>query len=477
MRRTTTDLLLAGARQILGHRSFEDAAYALIDACKRALEAGVGFLILYPDGLANEPRVFVDSGGESTPAVSAPTMERLARAWISEEPTAVIENHFDESEWSAVVPTDHVSLRNLLTAPLFDEDRPIGLLGLANCPHNFTDDDTQIAVAFAVYATIALRNSRVMKELERSQLKIQRVAEAALDAIIVLDSHGSVSSWNPAAERIFGYSEDEMRGRNLHGTLAPAAYREAYLKGLERFRATGEGAAIGRTLELQGIRKDGVAFPMSLSLSAMRIDGEWHAVGVARDISELKEAERRLEHLARRDPLTGVYNRHALTEIIEQEVRRSKRYRHPVGLLMIDVNRFKEVNDRFGHAMGDRVLIAVSEILCNQIRESDIVVRYGGDEFLVVLLQTNGETDIVARRIVEEVDLRNETNPLLEFPVTLAIGAAHWDPETDDSIEAVLAHADRLMYEDKAREAAARHRAADEKGRTPVDIDAARDSA
>ena len=155
--------------------------------------------------------------------------------------------------------------------------------------------------------------------------------------------------------------------------------------------------------------------------------------------------------MARHDQLTGVYNRHALEEMIEQEVRRSRRYKHPIGLLMVDVNRFKEVNDRFGHAMGDQVLKAVAEILQHHIRDSDVVVRYGGDEFLVVLFETDGETAAVVSRIRAEVAERNRTNPILEFPVTLAIGEAHWDPEGPDTISSILSQADKLMYRDKAR--------------------------
>jgi diguanylate cyclase (GGDEF)-like protein len=155
--------------------------------------------------------------------------------------------------------------------------------------------------------------------------------------------------------------------------------------------------------------------------------------------------------MARRDPLTGVLNRYALEELLEREAGRSGRYAHSVGFLMIDVNRFKEINDRFGHAMGDKVLQAVAEVIQHNVRDADILVRYGGDEFLVILPETNGETDVVKGRILEEVARRNKANPLLEFPVTLAIGSAHWSPGSGQTMEQVLADTDRLMYEDKRK--------------------------
>ena len=118
---------------------------------------------------------------------------------------------------------------------------------------------------------------------------------------------------------------------------------------------------------------------------------------------------------------------------------------------MIDINRFKEINDRFGHQMGDRVLQQVASLLLQEVREADVVVRYGGDEFLVVLPETNGEADVVMQRIHRAVDKRNETNELIPFPVTLAIGCAHWEPERDRPVAQVLAEADQKMYEEKQR--------------------------
>ncbi|RLE36328.1 hypothetical protein DRJ24_00775, partial [Candidatus Acetothermia bacterium] len=156
-----------------------------------------------------------------------------------------------------------------------------------------------------------------------------------------------------------------------------------------------------------------------------------------------------LREQARGAPLTGVHTRRYFNEVVEQEFVRSRRYDHPIGFLMIDVDRFKEINDRFGHQIGDRVLKAVAELLIDQVRESDIVVRYGGDEFLIMLLETDGETEAVAERIRNAVAERNKTNELIPFPVTLSIGAAHWNPESKKPIEQILAEADERMYADK----------------------------
>lgn len=163
-----------------------------------------------------------------------------------------------------------------------------------------------------------------------------------------------------------------------------------------------------------------------------------------------------LKEQAIHDPLTDAYNRYYLSQALEREASRAKRYGHSIAFLMIDVNRFKEINDRFGHQVGDKVLQAVASLLLETVRETDIVVRYGGDEFLIMLLETGGEAEVVKRRVLEKAACRSELHESVDFPVTLSIGSAHWSPEGSQSVEEVLAEADKRMYDDKRRQAADR---------------------
>ena len=120
---------------------------------------------------------------------------------------------------------------------------------------------------------------------------LQSILAAAKDAILVIDVEGKVSYLNGAAEEMFGYPRGEMMGENLHEMLVPESYRPAFIEGFRRFRETGEGPAIGETLELTALRRDGSEFPVELSLSATRVGDGWHAVGVIRDISERREGD------------------------------------------------------------------------------------------------------------------------------------------------------------------------------------------
>ncbi len=125
--------------------------------------------------------------------------------------------------------------------------------------------------------------------------RYQVVSDSLRDALIVIESkQGRITGWNPAAERIFGYTHDEMIGQDLHEFLAAPEYRQVAHLSLQRFAETGEGEALGKMLELTAIRKGGDKFPIELSLSAMQLAGKWYGVGVARDITERKQTEKAL---------------------------------------------------------------------------------------------------------------------------------------------------------------------------------------
>ena len=165
--------------------------------------------------------------------------------------------------------------------------------------------------------------------------------------------------------------------------------------------------------------------------------------------ADLQESKEKLQHLSRHDPLTGVLNRFSLEEVLTREAARAARHGYPLAFVMVDVNRFKEINDRFGHRVGDRVLQEISGILESATRASDYVFRYGGDEFLVVLPQEDGTSRLVEDRIRQAVAQRNAAAPPPDFPLSLAIGVEYYPPGGDGGIEAALERADKRMYEDK----------------------------
>ncbi|MGB2982341.1 MAG: diguanylate cyclase [Candidatus Bipolaricaulia bacterium] len=156
-----------------------------------------------------------------------------------------------------------------------------------------------------------------------------------------------------------------------------------------------------------------------------------------------------LEEQATHDPLTGVYNRRYFTDRIGRELERSRRYEHSLAFLMIDINGFKAVNDTLGHQAGDRVLCDVAGAIQEELRSVDNVIRYGGDEFLAVLPETNGEADLIAARLQEAIETRSRNGEFSSLPISLAVGMAYWAPDGSMSLDDVLRLADARMYEAK----------------------------
>ncbi|MDP2158582.1 MAG: PAS domain S-box protein [Nitrospirota bacterium] len=139
-------------------------------------------------------------------------------------------------------------------------------------------------------------SKRAEQSLRESEEKFRMITSAANDAIIMIGNEGEISFWNEAAEKIIGYSNQEALGKELHAFLAPQRYHEAHKKGFEHFRVSGEGVAIGKTLELQALRKDGKEFPVSLSVSAVKLKNKWNSIGIIRDVTEQRNIEAQLRH-------------------------------------------------------------------------------------------------------------------------------------------------------------------------------------
>jgi len=161
--------------------------------------------------------------------------------------------------------------------------------------------------------------------------------------------------------------------------------------------------------------------------------------------------QQELVHQATHDALTGAYNRRYFMDALRRELARARRYRHTISFVLIDINRFKEINDRFGHGVGDRVLREIAALLDREIRESDLLIRYGGDEFLIILPEGDGRFPALKRRIQRALEEWNRGQRLVDFTVALAYGGSIWRPDDDAPVEEILHEADRRMYDDKER--------------------------
>jgi diguanylate cyclase (GGDEF)-like protein len=150
------------------------------------------------------------------------------------------------------------------------------------------------------------------------------------------------------------------------------------------------------------------------------------------------------------DPLTEVYNRRSLSDMLKKYTSRAERLKKPLSFLMVDVDLFRDINSRFGHTTGDFVLLEVATILKSAVRGSDAVIRYGGDEFLVILADAPlADVEVVLGRIKRFVQDWNQSGNLKDFELTLSVGASQWAP--GKTTEEIMNEADQHMYAAKAR--------------------------
>jgi diguanylate cyclase (GGDEF)-like protein/PAS domain S-box-containing protein len=289
----------------------------------------------------------------------------------------------------------------------------------------------------------------------------KNVVEHCADAVVIANGNGRIVYLNQMAQNMFGLSLRRALGKSLD-ILIPTPYRKTHKQHVETFGKSGKKARhMGdRTVRTYGLRADGTEFPTDISI--MRADSESGPVFVAmvRDISEQVDMQNRLEALANTDPLTGVSNRRAFLERAEQELAEARRYGNPLSAAMIDIDRFKALNDRFGHAIGDQVLQQVARQLATTLRKPDIFARWGGEEFICLLPHTDATLAQSAaerlRRAIEALEAAASARVTVSIGVTSLVSA-------DSEIETLIDRADQALYEAKraGRNKVALHQPAD----------------
>lgn len=289
----------------------------------------------------------------------------------------------------------------------------------------------------------------LQESLELESVKSHKIVEMAAEGIVSIDTKGYILSFNRAAQRIFGYSEQEILGKNV-SMLMPQPHRDRHDGYLSRYMQTGLALVIGKTQELQGLRKDGTTFPMDLAISEVKLGDTHLFTGMLRDISEQKLAQQQIEQLAHYDMLTLLPNRTLFYDRLGQAIMMAKRNHRSIALMYIDLDGFKQVNDTMGHHAGDVLLGEVAKRLRLCVRESDTLARLGGDEFTVILNDTHEREDMemLAKKIIESIG----HSFYLEghaVNIGVSIGIARY-PDDASTTGTLLIVADKAMYSAKA---------------------------
>jgi diguanylate cyclase (GGDEF)-like protein/PAS domain S-box-containing protein len=288
--------------------------------------------------------------------------------------------------------------------------------------------------------------------LQERAAELRAILDNAHDAFIALDPGGVVREWNLQAEKLLGWKRTEVIGQPLAAMMLPPLLRRAYERDMRQLAESAAGAAslLSRRVELMLHNRAGQELPVEVSLAYVPRSSGHLFIAFLHDISERKQLFASMEAMALKDTLTGLPNRRALMQALPEALQRANRLRQSCAVFFLDLDRFKQVNDRYGHEEGDELLRQFAERVRGAVRKTDTVGRLAGDEFVVILemLHTDADAQEAADKLL----------PVLQQPFVLktatvtlsaSIGIAIHHPDDPQDIEMLLGRADRAMYRHK----------------------------
>jgi len=291
---------------------------------------------------------------------------------------------------------------------------------------------------------------RDVTQARQAQDNLQLAANVfthAREGIVIADAQGLIVDVNAAFCRITGYSLDEVRGRNP-SVLSSGLQSAAFYKSMWRAIQT-EGYWSG---EIWNRHKNGQVFAEILTISAVRGDDQQikNYVALFTDITQIKEHQKQLEHIAHYDQLTDLPNRLLFADRLSQAMHACERRKRSLSVIYLDLDGFKAVNDTFGHDAGDTLLVTLSQRMKSALREGDSLARFGGDEFVAVLVDLEHPQDClpVLERLLQAactpVQMEYKGAPV-ELSVSASIGATSYPQDAADA-DQLMRHADQAMY-------------------------------
>lgn len=356
---------------------------------------------------------------------------------------------------------DDPGFNSLLAIPLILSRKRIGTLSVESKKVNaFTGEDERLLATLGIQAAIAIENARLYDEA-RKELNERKRAEEALresekkyrnlinqshDAIYLLYD-GKFEIINKRFEELFGYTQDETNSPDFNFMNLVASRSRNLIE--ERVVKVEKGEYVSPQYEFTALSRDGKEIEVETSVSYIQYKGSLATQGILRDITERKKTEETIRQMAYHDSLTGLPNRKLFADRLTHTMALAHRKRQMLSVMFFDLDRFKNINDKFGHTEGDQLLIHVSERLKNLLRESDTVGRMGGDEFLLLLpdIAQRNDAGEIAQKIVEAIRM-----PFVfhnrELCITTSIGVAIY-PDDGETVDTLIKKADIAMYHAK----------------------------
>ncbi|MDQ2942591.1 MAG: EAL domain-containing protein, partial [Candidatus Dormibacteraeota bacterium] len=363
------------------------------------------------------------------------------RVWETGSPVSADVANDDSPRAAAAVAA---GLRGIVGFPVRSGRRVVGMIALHTwAPRDL--DEGLVAVMNDVGSQIGefVERKRAEVALQESEKRMRSVLDNVSDGLATIEQSGIIESANPAVVKLFGYSEDELFGQQAEVLIA-TTHRSAFVNYLERRLKL--DIPVSGAHETMGKRKNGSLFPLEFVVSSMQIGSRHLFIATLREISERKAHTDALEYQALHDALTGLPNRSLFGDRLRQALLAARRNQKMFGVLLLDLDRFKDINDALGHDRGDSLLQEVTARLRGVLRATDTIARLGGDEFAVLTTDAKHPDDVVAtaRKILAS----------LEGPFAIAdqmvetgasIGIAMYPVHGDDP-STLLRRADVAMY-------------------------------
>jgi len=318
----------------------------------------------------------------------------------------------------------HLLALSISLLPIIKNDEITGIIGIAK-------DITE--------------KRKTEKQLRETSQTLNAIIDNAPSALIGMNGEREITIWNHAAERILGWEKEEVIGKK--NPMVPIhkkdEYKHVHDYVMEHNKCT--------NIETKRRRKDGKIIDVSIHISPIQGEDDDQTTGtvaIMMDITERKQIEAKINHMAYHDMLTGLPNRLLFNENLNIAIGQAKYLKESLAVLFVDLDRFKLINDTFGHETGDKLLEQVAERISSTLSEGDFISRQGGDEFLILLTNREiSEIEVVASQMLEEV-AKPFTLFRHEFFTTASIGISLF-PQDGDTIETLVKNADTAMYQAK----------------------------
>lgn len=284
-----------------------------------------------------------------------------------------------------------------------------------------------------------------LKKAEEINRKYSILLENAQDIVLYLREDGTILEANKAAIARYGYTYEELLDIKLQQLRHPSTLKD-YEKQMK------EADTQGTIFECLHMCKDGSTFPVEVSSKSAWIGGEKFRVHIIRDISERKKAEEKILYLANYDSLTGIFNRARLMQQLDLTLAQAQRENFKVAVMIFDIDRFKSINDTYGHNAGDHVLQETARRVQRALRQADVFGRLGGDEFLIIqpFIQDSRDVRPLAEHLHREISKSTIQWENSRLPIHLSIGISLYPDDASTSRD-LMYYADNAMYYVKKR--------------------------